>query len=201
MFRFRQGRLVRAGVHGHGDGAGHRSHCQCGRRPVERYLGRQRQVGDARVHLVGDRARRTELRGSNQACKARVDAQNAKGGVNGRKIDLQTADDKTLFSHLPAAQDLIQNRHVFAVIDNSSTAVTAYRYIPELGCADDRRRVRRHLLQPEGQREHHRRQRERYAAAQGPHRHQRRRGSEEARRHEDGVGGLRHLAVVERGGH
>ena len=69
---------------------------------------------------------------SNQACKARVDAQNAKGGVNGRKIDLQTADDKTL-SNLPAAQDLIQNRHVFAVVDNSSTAVTAYRYILSSG--------------------------------------------------------------------
>src|SRR5947209_3410553 len=29
-----------------------------------------------------------------KACQARVDAQNAKGGVNGRKIDLESIDDK-----------------------------------------------------------------------------------------------------------
>src|SRR5207253_2623367 len=32
-------------------------------------------------------------KGAAKACEARVDAQNAKGGVNGRKIDLITVDD------------------------------------------------------------------------------------------------------------
>jgi ABC-type branched-subunit amino acid transport system substrate-binding protein len=32
---------------------------------------------------------------TSKACEARVKAQNATGGVNGRKIDLQLADDMT----------------------------------------------------------------------------------------------------------
>src|SRR5262245_57003839 len=37
---------------------------------------------------------------SAKACKARVDAQNAKGGVNGRKIDLEAADDQSSGANL-----------------------------------------------------------------------------------------------------
>jgi branched-chain amino acid transport system substrate-binding protein len=66
---------------------------------------------------------------SGDACKARVDAQNAKGGVNGRKIDLQAIDDKSSGANLTAAQDLVQNRKAFAVVDNSSFAFLAYRYL------------------------------------------------------------------------
>ena len=33
--------------------------------------------------------------GADKACEARVDAENAKGGVNGRKIDLIAIDDKS----------------------------------------------------------------------------------------------------------
>src|SRR5689334_22227674 len=40
---------------------------------------------------------------SSKACQARVDAQNAKGGVNGRKIDLQAIDDKSSGANLTAA--------------------------------------------------------------------------------------------------
>jgi branched-chain amino acid transport system substrate-binding protein len=64
-----------------------------------------------------------------KACQARVDAQNAKGGVNGRKIDLQTVDDMSSGANLTGAQDLVKNRHVFAVVNNSSFAFLSYRYL------------------------------------------------------------------------
>jgi branched-chain amino acid transport system substrate-binding protein len=70
---------------------------------------------------------------SGQACKARVDAQNAKGGVNGRKINLEAIDDKSSGANLQAAQDLVQNRHAFAVVDNSSFAFIAYRFMLSSG--------------------------------------------------------------------
>lgn len=70
---------------------------------------------------------------SGDACKARVDAQNAQGGVNGRKIDLQAIDDKSSGANLTAAQDLVQNRHAFAVVDNSSFAFLSYRYLLDSG--------------------------------------------------------------------
>ena len=70
---------------------------------------------------------------SAKACQARVDAQNAKGGVNGRMIDLQAIDDQSSAANLTAAQDLVQNRHVFAVVNNSSFAFLAYRYLQSAG--------------------------------------------------------------------
>jgi branched-chain amino acid transport system substrate-binding protein len=70
---------------------------------------------------------------SADACKARVDAQNAQGGVNGRKIDLQSVDDKSSGANLTAAQDLVQNRNAFAVVDNSSFAFLTYRYLQDAG--------------------------------------------------------------------
>jgi len=36
---------------------------------------------------------------SDKACQARVDAENAKGGVNGRKIELTVKDDKSHAGH------------------------------------------------------------------------------------------------------
>ncbi len=70
---------------------------------------------------------------SGDACQARVDAQNAKGGVNGRKIQLETVDDKSSGANLTGAKDLIENRHVFAVVNNSSFAFLSYRYIEGSG--------------------------------------------------------------------
>ena len=117
---------------------------------------RHPRPGEARLHLVADRCRRRRTSATrDKACQARVDAQNAKGGVNGRKIDLETVDDKSAGANLTAAQDLVQNRNVFAVVNNSSFAFLAYRYLKDAGRADDRRRLRRHLLLREGQREHH----------------------------------------------
>ena len=70
---------------------------------------------------------------AHKACQARVGAQNAKGGVNGRKIGLEIIDDQSGPGNLTAAQDLIQNRKVFAVIDNSALAFLAWRYIKDAG--------------------------------------------------------------------
>jgi branched-chain amino acid transport system substrate-binding protein len=69
---------------------------------------------------------------SGKACQARVDAQNAKGGVNGRKINLQVIDDKSA-NNLTAAQDLVQNRNAFMVVDNSALAFLTYRYLLDAG--------------------------------------------------------------------
>ena len=70
---------------------------------------------------------------SGKACQARVDAQNAKGGVNGRKIDLQAINDASSGANLTAAQDLVKNRNVFAVVNNSSFAFLSYRFIQSAG--------------------------------------------------------------------
>jgi branched-chain amino acid transport system substrate-binding protein len=70
---------------------------------------------------------------AHKSCQARVDAQNAKGGVNGREIDLEVIDDTSSGANLTAAQDLVQNRKVFAVIDNSAFAFLSWRFLKENG--------------------------------------------------------------------
>jgi branched-chain amino acid transport system substrate-binding protein len=81
------------------------------------------QTGEAAAAL-GDAAR---------ACQARVDAENAKGGVNGRKIKLETVDDHSSGANLTAAQELVQNRNAFAVVDDSALALFSYRYLKAQG--------------------------------------------------------------------
>jgi len=73
------------------------------------------------------------FQGTGKACEARVDAQNAKGGVNGRKIDLTALDDMSSGANLTAAQDLVKNRKVFAIVNNSSFAFLSWRYIKDAG--------------------------------------------------------------------
>jgi ABC-type branched-subunit amino acid transport system substrate-binding protein len=73
------------------------------------------------------------LANADKSCKARVDAENAKGGVNGRKIKLEAIDDKSSGENLTAAKDLVQNRDVFAVIDNSAFAFLSYRFLKDQG--------------------------------------------------------------------
>ena len=70
---------------------------------------------------------------SGDACQARVDAENAKGGVNGRKIELEKVDDKSSGANLTGANDLIKNRGVFAIVNNSSFAFLSYRAIKDSG--------------------------------------------------------------------
>ncbi len=65
------------------------------------------------------------------ACQARVDRQNANGGVNGRKIDLIAIDDKSAGDNLTATKDLIQNRNAFVIVNNSSFAFLSYRTMLE----------------------------------------------------------------------
>jgi branched-chain amino acid transport system substrate-binding protein len=71
--------------------------------------------------------------GADKACKARIDAENAKGGVNGRKIDLQTIDDKSGGGNLTAAKDLVQNQNVFAVVNDSPFAFITWRTLKDAG--------------------------------------------------------------------
>ncbi len=71
--------------------------------------------------------------GADKACKARIDAENAKGGVNGRKIDLQTIDDKSGSGNLTAAKDLVQNQNVFAVVNDSPFAFITWRTLKDAG--------------------------------------------------------------------
>jgi branched-chain amino acid transport system substrate-binding protein len=70
--------------------------------------------------------------GSAAGCKARVGAENAKGGVNGRKIQLEEIDDKSA-NNLTASQDLVQNRNAFIVINDSAFAFLSYRFLKDQG--------------------------------------------------------------------
>ncbi len=67
-------------------------------------------------------------KGSTTGCKARIGAENAKGGVNGRKIKLEAIDDQSA-NNLNAAKDLVQNRNAFIVINDSAFAFTTYRFL------------------------------------------------------------------------
>jgi branched-chain amino acid transport system substrate-binding protein len=72
-------------------------------------------------------------RGTQAGCNARVGRANAAGGVNGRKIEIQAIDDQSSPDNLKNAQDLVQNRNVFAVVDSSALAFFAYRYLVGAG--------------------------------------------------------------------
>ena len=67
--------------------------------------------------------------GADKACQARIDAENTKGGVNGRKIDLIAIDDKSGAGNNTAAKDLVQNQNVFAVVNDSPFAFLTWRYL------------------------------------------------------------------------
>ena len=137
---------------------------------------------------------------SDVGCKARVGRENAAGGVNGRKIEVEYVDDQTSpGTNTTEAQDLVQNKHVFMVYNNSALAQFTYKWQVDSGVPSDRCRVRRHLLRGAREREHRLRVRERGAGERRqlhPHPDDR----EGAGRHEDGVARLRHLALVEFGG-
>jgi branched-chain amino acid transport system substrate-binding protein len=64
---------------------------------------------------------------------ARIKAQNAQGGVNGRKIASEIVDDSGAQNNLVAAQDLVQNRNVFLVVNNSPFAFLSYRFLLDNG--------------------------------------------------------------------
>jgi branched-chain amino acid transport system substrate-binding protein len=74
--------------------------------------------------------------------QARIERQNASGGVNGRKIEYEAVDDQSSGQNLTAAQDLVQNKHVFAVVNQSPFAFLSYRWllenkVPMIGAGTD----------------------------------------------------------------
>jgi branched-chain amino acid transport system substrate-binding protein len=81
--------------------------------------------------------------GAFEGAIARFDLQNAEGGVNGRKIELVREDDQSNGNLLLTdAQDLVQNKKVFAVLPISSFTFAGASYlnkqgIPVVGSAFD----------------------------------------------------------------
>jgi branched-chain amino acid transport system substrate-binding protein len=75
--------------------------------------------------------------------QARIDLQNAEGGVDGHPLKLVTEDGQSSpTSNLTAAQDLVENKGAFLVIDYSSFAFASSKYlqsqgIPVVGSAFD----------------------------------------------------------------
>jgi branched-chain amino acid transport system substrate-binding protein len=68
-----------------------------------------------------------------KAFQARIDRANREGGVNGRKIEAIVLDDKSGGGNLTAAKDLVENRDVFMVVNNSSFGFLSYRYLLDAG--------------------------------------------------------------------
>ncbi len=69
----------------------------------------------------------SSFKGGEAGAIARIDLQNAQGGVDGRKIVLVTADDGTI-GPKAAAQQMVENQGVFGVIDLSAFVVAAAPY-------------------------------------------------------------------------
>ncbi|WP_018636328.1 ABC transporter substrate-binding protein [Parafrankia elaeagni] len=62
--------------------------------------------------------------------KARIEVENAKGGVNGRRIEVVVADDAgSSQGNLTAAQKLVQSDHVVAVANESAFVSGSIRYL------------------------------------------------------------------------
>ncbi|MEX1008076.1 MAG: ABC transporter substrate-binding protein [Acidimicrobiia bacterium] len=70
---------------------------------------------------------------ADKGCQARVARENAKGGVNGRKVDVEYVDDQSSATNKTGAQDLVQNKHVFMVVNNSSFAFLTYKFLLDAG--------------------------------------------------------------------
>jgi branched-chain amino acid transport system substrate-binding protein len=81
----------------------------------------------------GTGAASSTFKNSDKACLARVDRTNREGGVNGRKIQIEVIDDKSGAPNLTAAKDLVENRDVYGVINNSSFGFLSYRYLQGAG--------------------------------------------------------------------
>ena len=66
-------------------------------------------------------------------CKARVARENANGGVNGRKIQVEYFDDQSSGANLTGAQNLVQNEHVYLIVNDSAFAFLSYRWLLDHG--------------------------------------------------------------------
>ena len=137
---------------------------------------------------------------SDIGCKARVGRENAAGGVNGRKIEVEYVDDQSSGANMTAAQDLVQNQHVFMVVNDSAFAFLTYQFlldsgVPLIGGGYDGT----YYGAPGNENDHLRRsgtrRRSPASPTTSPPKIMKAHG-----RDEDGVDRLRHLAVVDRGG-
>jgi branched-chain amino acid transport system substrate-binding protein len=85
----------------------------------------------------------SNFNGSQQGAQARIDVQNAEGGVNGRQIVMDTADDtSTPTGAGTAAETLITEKNVFAILAMSDVFTGAYKIshnagLPVVGAAVD----------------------------------------------------------------
>ncbi len=66
-------------------------------------------------------------------CKARIARENANGGVNGRKIQVEYFDDQSSGANLTGAQNLVQNEHVYLIVNDSPFAFLTYRWLLDHG--------------------------------------------------------------------
>lgn len=68
------------------------------------------------------------------AAQARIDLQNAQGGVDGRKIVLVPVDDASSPAQdLSAAQELVETKHAFGVVDFSPFTFGGAKYLSQQG--------------------------------------------------------------------
>jgi branched-chain amino acid transport system substrate-binding protein len=68
-----------------------------------------------------------------KAFQARIDRENAAGGVDGRKIKVVSRDDGSSGQNVTVTHDLVENENVFAVVDQSPFAYLSYRYLLDQG--------------------------------------------------------------------
>ncbi len=72
--------------------------------------------------------------GAQYGVEARFDAQNAKGGVDGHQLKVVTVDDQsTPTGNKLAAQDLVDDKGVFGVIDDSTVVYGATAFLHQAG--------------------------------------------------------------------
>ncbi len=66
--------------------------------------------------------------------RARIDLQNAEGGVHGHKIDLVVEDDQSSpATNQTVSQELVENRHVLGIVDFSAFVFGGARYLQQQG--------------------------------------------------------------------
>ncbi len=82
------------------------------------------------VPLSGSLA--SQFAGVDKDFKARMEVENAKGGLNGRRVEVVVVDDAgTAQGNLTAAQKLVESENVVAVADESAFVSGAIRYLHE----------------------------------------------------------------------
>ena len=70
---------------------------------------------------------------SDIGCKARVGRENSAGGVNGRKINVIYQDDASSGQNLTGTQDLVQNKHVYMIVNDSAFMFLTWRWLLDHG--------------------------------------------------------------------